>query len=261
MESDEPVIQYRTFCELSADKNKSLEKRLREELIQCSLVQKWLNQLEFTEDQIAEYLSVDDHRKFIGRFFSLFHGSTPKQADNYLYKLHQLGLDSSFKEFDDLIKKIVLGVEGGDKSLISSLATIFSGIGYYAIVKDYYDRRLQLLAETVKNTDFNIYRNRDRVKFEYIVDNQFLLPQTYDLFAFVELKSENEGLRVEIDKIIEAIVDERYQKLNKNFGYGFFFNRSWNSIGYKIDLPGFFDFSTFKLEKDFLRKVYLVPSQ
>lgn len=274
MDSDDPVIRYRTYHELSINKDESLEPQLRKELLKSSIVQKWVHKLEYTKEQIKEFLTVDD-KSFMWRFWTLFHGSKNTCAENYLYKLQQLGLDSSFTEYDNLVIKIIPALDKAKnhppKFLHNFASRLFSGIGYYSHVKEYYKRRFQLLTETIQKTDYDIYLNPEEatfkfpskyshalVKSEYIIDDQLTLPQTYDLFAFTHLRSENDEFQIKIDKIVETILDERYQQLKQGFGYGLYSNGRVYGIGYKVSLPGFFEFNPSEITSDFLIKVFLM---
>ncbi|MFX0062513.1 MAG: hypothetical protein ACFFC7_10030 [Candidatus Hermodarchaeota archaeon] len=274
LESDEPVIRYKTYHELSNHTDESIENQLRKELTSSEIVQKWLNKPEYDKDQIEEYLNEDD-TDFIRRFWKIFHGSKATCAENYLYKLKQLGLNSSFKEYDTLVKALVPALEKAKNYPIqiplSFISKLLSGIGYYSLVKDNYDKRIHLMYDKLQETGFDIYLNPKEATFkfpsrwghalvkpEYIVDDQLLFPNLYDLFVFSQLKLEKLEIWTKIEKIIEIIFDERYQRLKEGFGYGLYSNGKVYAIGYKIGLPGFFKFDSSQIDGTFLLKVFLM---
>lgn len=81
--------------------------------------------------------------------------------------------------------------------------------------------------------------------------NVWKLPNVHDMFAFANLPSalRTSCIQEKIDDIVEYIMDERYQKLNRGYGLMLVPPKTYYGMGWSVHLDHFFE-NTVRLSQD-----------
>jgi hypothetical protein len=196
------------------------------------------------------------------------HGGNNDRFENIVGKLTEMGIDRSFNDFHQNMKKF-LGLldkwakpkEGMFPTLKKTILTMgLARTGYYEnkAVVEAINSRLIEVHRVIKAGSYNIYisRNKEPKKPDHfskyqILSRKFcpmgnvLLPYIYDLYAVGAVPrslytAKQKGM---INDIIGYIFQSKYQKLPD--GYGIAIDDSdgvtkFYKIGWNVHLPGFF---------------------
>lgn len=257
-----PVIKWLTFRHFGIAASGYNEDRLRNDLLECKLVKKWLQNL-----NDAQYI----------------HCSFDTCLENAMGKLIEFGLDVSFAPIAEAIKRrhdrwheLAKEDRLAKKFYLVLLGSLLLRLGVRDTeIENFVRQRLSDLAEFLEHCPKEFYmsdeeklenkapknvRERPFIKREFIRDGELMLPQIDDVTALSLLKKlDNSGkTQKDIEKIINFVLSEAYQNLKPGFGYGFYGNRPY-AIGWNYDLPGYFGFSApDEMSSHFIMRLELV---
>lgn len=242
-----PVIKWLTFRHFGIAASGHDEGRLRKDLLDCSLVEKWLQNL-----IDAQYI----------------HGSFDTCLENAMGKLIEFGLDVSFAPIAEAIKRrhdrwheLAREDRLAKKFYLVLLGSLLLRMGVRdSEIEEFVRQRLSDLAEFLESCPNEFYmsdeeklenkapknvREKPFIKREFIRDGELMLPQIDDITAFSLLKKVDDSKITQnnICKIVNFVLSDTYQNLRPGFGYGFYDNKPY-AIGWSCDLPGYFGFST-----------------
>ncbi len=241
-----PVIKWLTFKHFGAVASDYDEVRLRKNLIECSLVKKWLGNL-----NDAQYI----------------HGSFDTCLENVMGKLIEFGLDVSFPPISEALKRrherwheLSKEERLGKKFYLVLLGSLLLRMGIRDTgIENFARQRLLDLADFLEDCPTEFYmsdeeklenkapksmREKPFIKKEFIRDGELMLPQIHDitLFAMLLKLDGSKKIHKSIQKVVKFVLSDDYQNLYPGFGLGFYGDKPY-SIGWRCGLPGYFGFS------------------
>ena len=278
LENGGPIIRYKTVTELATDQTKYDVKKLRSDLLKSEIVQKWLQ--------------LKPKSKLYGIY--ALHHSRSSIYENLMNKLIQLGLNSTFKAYDnfaqetlEILRTLMNPSDIFFKQFFISLILSFlcrSGYENEELVRQALDRRFDALKDFVqlKSLDFYVdpsefprlpkIRRHDIVNPDLYSDGKSRFPFIHDIWAFSGiLKSKLYQDKTElIENIIKRILTKEYQNLKKGYGIVVESPTKAYGMGWSVHLPFFqnpnqLDFSATSLKvigdsnpSYFLQRIYLM---
>jgi hypothetical protein len=243
-----PILRYRTTTEILGEKGYKVE-NLRDELLSCDLVLKWLSNLR-------------------PRFDRNMHGSASDSYANAMGKLYDFGLRRGVGELDARVQPYLELIEGKRKLKDSEymgnfyfvmVAGFLAMVGYsdHEGVIEVLTDRLDRVYDYVRHGDLSdfyvspegfkgipkAFRNQKLVNPKYYDERGLALPTIYDLLGF--LHSENlmndSTEREKVEDIVKLILSEEYQTLPEGYGYVWKPPKKYYAMGWSIHVPLFMD--------------------
>ena len=252
-----PVIRYRTATELLPSTKPLDIRRLNDELLQSTLVQKWLGNL-IPPRLLLNNPTTMPHVLTSG--IMEIHGSKPNNLENVLGKLTDFGLKKGISELDGQTLPYRKWLEENAERPTSNVFDLFSmgmiasflaraGYIHEPAVGIVLRNRLNTVYDFTRKGDYDIYTHPVRyirklplIKLELTKGGVCSLPLIYDIVGWAAYLPEC-GIKEDLakaDNIINYIFNEEYQKFP--WGYGIMGDgtgRTW-SLGWSVHLPGFF---------------------
>lgn len=247
-EKANPIVRYRIANELVEDKTEYDIGTLRADLLKQKDAKYWMKCLKTR------------------RKYDNIHGSYDKCPENSLGKLSQFGIQKGISNFDKNVSKHLKWLENikdeetdlphNTYFLQTIIASLLAKVGYAKepVVRDFLLKRLKLVYDFTKQKDYSIFIEKSLFKSipkafsehkmldpQLYLNDDFSLPWIYDLFAYNALY---EDFKEEIDTVIKYILDERYQKLPKDYGVIISAPKRFKVVGWNIWLPGYFNFDS-----------------
>ncbi|KKM00189.1 hypothetical protein LCGC14_1806940 [marine sediment metagenome] len=263
LENGGPIIGYKTVTELAKDPTNYNIEKLRSDLLESEIVQKWLHLKNFPGPT---------------NFYGLHH-SKSFVYENLMNKLIQLGLNSTFRSYDDLAQKS-LEILGSLMSKHNDLFRHFaialilsflcrSGYEKEELVRQALEIRFDALDDFTQVKNLDIYvdpaefsrlpqsRRHDIVNPELYKDGKLRFPFIHDIWSFSGiLKSKSYQNKAElIQSIIELILTEDYQNLKRGYGIVVSSPTKAYSMGWSVHLPFFHNPDKLDLSEASLKKI------
>ncbi len=243
-----PIIRYRTLVDIIEEQDVGRVGRALRDLNNSSDVKKWLSFLQPNTK------------------FQAVHVGKPEAYENTMGNLVQLGLRAGLQPFDNktLPFRVWLSenfdVPSGVAHAVfhrTIVASFLAYAGYDAVesVIQFLYSRLDALYKFARAPNYDeIYVNREEfglpnhpsLKHHQIInpelqpDKEFQLPWIHDIRGLGSLESimNTEKLRVQLERIVEMILTERYQSLPPSYGVAWYGDRYY-VVGWAVTLPGY----------------------
>jgi len=278
LENGGPIIRYKTVTELATDQTNFDMKKLRSDLLKSKIVQKWLQ------------------LKPVSKLYGIYalHHSKSSVYENLMNKLIQLGLNSTFKAYDEyaqesleILRTLMNPNNIFFKQFFMSLILSFlcrSGYENEELVRQALNRRFDALKDFVqlKSLDFYVdpsefprlpkIRRYDIVNPDLYSDGKSRFPFIHDIWAYSRILKSNfyQDKTELIEKIIKRILTKEYQNLKKGYGIVVESPTKAYGMGWSVHMPFFtnpnqLDFSPTSLKiigkstpSYFLQRLYLM---
>jgi hypothetical protein len=284
LENGGAIIRYKTVTELVIDQtNYNLEK-LREDLLKSKILQKWL----LKSEELQKKLQLKSASSLSGIY--TLHHSNSSFYENLMNRLIQLGLNSTFKAYDELSQRSLeilntLMHKYNDvfKQFFISLILSFlcrSGYEKEELVRQALDLRFDALNNFNQLENLDIYvdpsefprlpkiRRHDIVNPELYSDGKLRFPFIHDIWAFSgiiksKLYQDKKDL---IQNVIKRILSKEYQNLKKGYGIVVSSPTKAYGMGWSVHLPFFHnpdkldlsDLSLKSIPSHLLQRMYLL---
>jgi hypothetical protein len=268
------VICYRVASEYPEAREQADAEALLKELPDDATVKQWLDNLKPYESMVearqqGKGLGAGGHSSFL-------HGSTDLNLEVVLPKLGQLGLHAGMPVLDEKTISWLHLLEAGwrrgidevqldgghfrsavyfyyDYQLIIASSLALAGYIEHEAVGRVIRSRLDAIYEVLKDGRFDIYEEPGRLsvhpkewanhllKWDIYSDGIIKLPLIHDICGFACLrKRANKEVKRKIGTIIRWILAPEHQRFLYNYGYIRCPDGRGKSVGYKMDLPGYF---------------------
>jgi hypothetical protein len=246
LENGGPAIRYRVATELLDDVRGVDVEGLARELLESSLVMRWLQRL------------GTDTR------FSHIHSSQFTAYENAMGKLVQLGCKNGMEPFDartqpfrTWLAKEVPEPQGDWSPFLRMVVGTFLALAGYlqdGALRDYLDHRLHLLNEFARRRDYDLYlrrgayhdiprglRDRPLVKPELFESGEQRFPSIYDIQALAHYPGDlmDGAAQRRIDTVIDYVLHPDYQALPHGYGIMRAGRGRYPAIGWSVHLYGY----------------------
>jgi hypothetical protein len=207
---------------------------------------------------------------------SFLHGSTDMNFEVMLPKLAQLGVQAGIPILDDKTTSWLQLLEaqwnrGADEvygdgahfltavyfyydyQLIIASSLALAGYIGHGVVERVLRSRLDAIYEVIKDGGFDIYEKPGKLnihpkewadhilKWELYSDGNIKLPFIHDICGFAHLRKDaDQETKRKIGTIIQWILAPECQRFLYNYGYIRCPDGRGKSVGFKVDLPGYF---------------------
>lgn len=272
VENGGPVIHYRTVTELAENVINVDVESLKCKLLDSEAVKSWLDKLQSHE------VRVEQTKKGLLRS-NFFHGGRDINIEVVLPKLSQLGIRAGMTEFDDktvswrevlveaqrtsfediyldddqFLRQVYLHY---DRQIVLGASLALAGY-YDDTVQRHLRDRLNLIHKVIKQVGYDIYENPSEhnirpkewrnhiLKWKLYEDGNIRLPFIHDICSFAVLyeKTSDKTVKDKIDTIIQWVLQPNHQSLLYNYGYIRCPHGLGKSVGWKMNLPGYFGFN------------------
>jgi len=205
------------------DKNISIIDQLYDQadiIIRQKIKNEFLNdKVKYSDDTIKSNNQIDYWKGVFSG--GEVHGSKDSTFENSIAKLLDFGFNNSYNFFHDQYKKYLdeeFWVD--DKSFNSQLIKtviypymIRAGYQDNPRIVHYFMARIETIERTISKYGFDIFTKADqstKVVFKIDIENEWL-PTIYDLYAFSYYQTDDAQLRDRISKIVNYLLDDRFQ--------------------------------------------------
>ena len=263
MQTGGPVIRYRTAAELCGQIGYDME-QLERDLLNDSNVKKALN--------LFEECTVNSN-------LWNWHGSKKELLENVLGKLLEFGFNKNIGVFDEKIATFYSWLDSKppqspDHTPISSIfiawCLLRSGYNFDELIK-YMLKRIDYIYASAKEQIFDIYLNGKDLKG---ISKKFInecikpelnpysgskpLPLIHDIYALAFYPKDlvNDEIKERINRIIDYILNDSFQRIREGYGYLVLNNKNYcHSCGWSPTFPGYngFDLEGMEQNKFFMR--------
>jgi hypothetical protein len=268
------VIRYRVASEYPEAQEQTDVETLLKVMLEDVTVKKWLDNLKPYETMIdarqqGKGLGAGGHSSFL-------HGSTDMNFEVVLPKLAQLGVHAGMAVLDDKTVSWLRLLEAGwnrgtdkvflddphflsavyfyyDYQLIIASSLALAGYIEHEAVTQVLRSRLDAIYEVIKDGQYDIYEKPGKLsvhpkewgdhllKWDIYSDGNIKLPFIHDICGFAYLRQHaDQETKGKISAIIQWMLAPESQRFLYNYGYIRCPDGRGKSVGFKMDLPGYF---------------------
>jgi hypothetical protein len=274
LENAGAVIRIRVAVEYPEAQEQTDVKTLLKALLEDATVNQWLENLKPYQTlvearQQGKGLGAGGHSSFL-------HGATDLNFEVVLPKLTQLGVQAGMPVLDEKTASWLQLLEAGwsrspgkillddahflsavyfyyDYQLIIASSLALAGYIGHEAVEQVLRSRLEAIYEVIKNGNFDIYEKPGKfslhpkewgdhlLKWDIYSDGNIRLPFIHDICGFSYLrKHADQETKSKIGAIIQWVLAPECQRFIYNYGYIRCPDGRGKSVGWKMDLPGYF---------------------